>query len=242
MSEIHVINLDRSVERLEIFRRRNAHLKNVHRYPGIDGRTLNRDQLVEQNIITSDLDYTAGSLGCALSHVALWKEAVDRNEPMTVAEDDAIFSHHFESHMRSLLLNVRTDWDFILWSASLPCYAWLDALPGGTGARLQFFTGEVMTHIEEFQSAETEPALLRARHLLGLQCYSISPKGARALLDWCFPIRPMLVDFTGFGVRLNNTGIDCVTSGLMPSLKAYTCLPPLVITDDRAEDSVRVNT
>jgi glycosyl transferase family 25 len=242
IDHVHVINLDRSVDRLEAFRSRNRHIRNIYRFSAADGKSLDRDRLVQDKIIAPDLDYTAGSLGCAVSHVALWQEAVERREAITVAEDDAILSCHFEHHTNSLLSNVRADWDFILWSANLRCYAWLDALPGGIGARLQFFSGEVMTRVEEFQEAETEPALLRAHYLLGLICYSVSPNGARALLDWCLPIRPMVVDFAGFGLRLNNTGIDCITNGVMPSLKAYVCLPPLAISDERPEESVRINT
>ncbi|MBZ9822798.1 glycosyltransferase family 25 protein [Mesorhizobium sp. CA4] len=242
MDRVRVINLDRSLDRLAKFRTVNAHLKNVERFAGADGRSLDRGRLVEENIISQDLEYTAGSLGCAVSHIALWKEAVQRDQPITIAEDDAIFSRHFEVEMHSLVASVKADWDFILWSASLRCYAWLDALPGGTGARLEFFSGEVMGNIQNFQEAQTEPRLLRARYLLGLVCYSISPRGARALLDWCLPIRPMIVDFAGFGLRLSNTGIDCLMNGVMPSLKAYVCLPPLVISNEQPEESVRINT
>lgn len=242
IEEIYVINLDRSVARLADFRKLNSHLQNIRRFSGVDGKSVDRDQLTTDKIIAPNLDYAAGSLGCAISHVTLWREAVARHKVITVAEDDAIFSRQFERHTRLLLSNVRPDWDFILWSASLRCYAWLDALPGGTGARVEFFSGEVMTHIADFQEAETEPALLRAHHLLGTVCYSVSPRGARALLDWCLPIRPMIVDFVGFGLRLNNAGIDCIMNGVMPSLKAYACLPPLVISDERPEESVRINT
>lgn len=52
----------------------------------------------------------------------------------------------------------------------------------------------------------------------------------------------MVVDFNGFGLRLNNTGIDCIINGVMPSLKAYVCLPPLAISDETPESSVRINT
>ncbi|RWH69254.1 glycosyltransferase family 25 protein [Mesorhizobium sp.] len=242
MDRVHVINLDRSLDRLAKFRSVNAHLNNVERFAGADGRGLDRCRLVEENIVSEDLEYTAGSLGCAVSHVRLWKEAVQRDQAITIAEDDAIFSRHFEDEMRSLVGSVKADWDFILWSASLRCYAWLDALPGGTGARLEFFSGDVMSNIQIFQEAHTEPHLLRARHLLGLVCYSVSPRGAQALLDWCLPIRPMIVDFAGFGLRLNNTGIDCLMNGVMPSLKAYVCLPPLVISNEQPEQSVRINT
>ena len=242
MAEIYVINLNRSVGRLDKFRKLNSHLPEVRRFSGFDGKSIDRDKLIERGVIRSDLEYAPGSLGCAISHVTLWREAVGRHKVITVAEDDAIFSREFERHTNSLLSNIRGDWDFILWSASLRCYAWLDALPGGTGARLEFFPGEVMTHSADFQEAEIEPALFRAHYLLGTVCYSVSPRGARALLDWCLPIRPMIVDFAGFGLRLNNTGIDCIMAGVMPSLKAYVCLPPLVISDERPEQSVRINT
>ncbi|MDX8495157.1 glycosyltransferase family 25 protein [Mesorhizobium sp. VK22B] len=242
MAEIYVINLDRSVGRLEKFRKLNSHLPEVRRFSGFDGKSIDRNKLIEGGVIRSDLEYAPGSLGCAISHVTLWREAVGRHKMITVAEDDAIFSHDFQRHKSSLISNIPADWDFILWSASLRCYAWLDALPGGTGARLEFFPGEVMTRIADFQEAEIEPALLRAHYLLGTVCYSVSPRGARALLEWCLPIRPMIVDFAGFGLRLNNTGIDCIMAGVMPSLKAYACLPPLVISDERPEESVRINT
>jgi len=242
IDEIFVINLDRSVGRLDNFRKLNPHVRNIRRFSGVDGKSVDRDRLMSDQIIAPDLDYAAGSLGCAISHVTLWREAVGRHKVITVAEDDAIFSREFERHTSSLLSNIRGDWDFILWSASLRCYAWLNALPGGTGARLEFFPGEVMTHIADFQETEIEPTLLRAHYLLGTVCYSVSPRGARALLEWCLPIRPMIVDFAGFGLRLNNTGIDCIMAGVMPSLKAYVCLPPLVISDERPEESVRINT
>lgn len=217
-------------------------MQNIRRFSGIDGKSVDRERLVKDKIIAPNLEYTAGALGCAVSHVKLWKEAVTRHKVMTVAEDDAIFNCQFTRHASSLLANVRADWDFILWSASLRCYTWLDALPGGAGARLEFFSGDVMTNIPDFQEAEIEPALLRAHYLLGTVCYSVSPRGARALLDWCLPIRPMIVDFAGFGLRLNNAGIDCIMNGVMPSLRAYACLPPLVISNESPEDSVRINT
>ena len=37
IDEIHLINLDRSTERLERFRATNRHLRNIVRFPGVDG-------------------------------------------------------------------------------------------------------------------------------------------------------------------------------------------------------------
>lgn len=236
---IHLINLDRSSERLARFRQVNSHLTAVSRFPAVDGRGLDMDELTRTDVVTSGLNYTPNTIGCALSHIALWRKAVEERTWLTICEDDAIFSSSYEHHAARLLENVG-DWDFILWSGSMRCYTWLDVLPGGIGARLQFLEGPLFDNVLAFQEAPTQPALLPARYLLGLHCYSLSLRGARALLDHCLPLRPGVTDFAGFGLRLENTGIDCVMNGVLPSLNTYVCLPPLVI-DDLRVDSVRTS-
>ena len=47
---------------------------------------------MKEGTITKDLAYTPGALGCALSHVALWKKAVSQNKSITIFEDDIICS------------------------------------------------------------------------------------------------------------------------------------------------------
>jgi GR25 family glycosyltransferase involved in LPS biosynthesis len=90
-----LVNLDRSPDRLEQFLRVNRHLSGVERFPAVDGRIIDRDQLVAAEVMMPDLDYTPGAVGCALSHIALWKLAVIERQPITVAEDDAVFSYRF---------------------------------------------------------------------------------------------------------------------------------------------------
>lgn len=71
---IHVINLDRSPGRLAQFRNRNPHLRNIARFPAIDGQLANKEVLANEGIITDDCSYKAGTLGCAVSHVRLWQK------------------------------------------------------------------------------------------------------------------------------------------------------------------------
>jgi hypothetical protein len=80
---------------------------------------------------------------------------------------------------------------------------------------------------------------MRLRHAFGTGCYSVSPKGATALLAHCLPIQNALIEFPGFGIRNQNEGIDSVMAGVYPSLEAFICIPPLVLTDDRPENSIR---
>ena len=77
---IHLINLDRSTERLHRFQERNFHLPKIVRVPAVDGSALDREELIRAGVINRDLPYAAGTLGCAMSHLSLWKMAASQNQ------------------------------------------------------------------------------------------------------------------------------------------------------------------
>lgn len=199
--QIHVINLDRTPDRLAEFQRRNGHLRGVVRFRAVDGRSVNREKLTEDGVISADLQYTVGALGCAMSHVALWQLAVNENRPITIAEDDAIFAHRFDARSEALLLGLGADWDIVMWGFSFAQKLWVDAMPGVTRAQFEFYQGPLRENIGKYQALDAAPILLKLGHLFGIICYSVSPRGARALLDFCIPLRPGLIDFAGFGVK-----------------------------------------
>jgi GR25 family glycosyltransferase involved in LPS biosynthesis/glycosyltransferase involved in cell wall biosynthesis len=235
--QIHLINLDRSVERLAQFQKRNGHLRRLVRFPAVDGRSLDRSRLIDEGIIARDLQYSEGALGCAMSHIALWKVAVQEGRAITIAEDDGLFARHFETRSTALLAGVPADWDIVMWGFNFAQKVWVEALPGVTRMQSDFYQGPLRQNIENFQDLDTNPALLRLGHLFGTVCYSVSPKGARALLDFCLPLSTKLIDFPGFGVRIDNEGIDCAMNIAYPSLRAFVCVPPLVVTENRSEIS-----
>ncbi len=235
--EIRLINLDRSATRLSEFQKRNHHLRHVVRFPGVDGRLLDKEKLIEGGVITRDLDYSIGALGAAMSHTTLWKMAVEEKRAITVAEDDGIFARHFEARSMALLAGLPIDWDIVMWGFNFAQKVWVDALPRVSGMEMDFYQGQLRQNIANFQDLDTVPMLFKLGHLFGLVCYSVSPKGARALLDYCLPFRPTLIDFHGFGVRTDNEGVDCIMNGAYPLLKAYVSIPPLVVTENRTEES-----
>ena len=75
--EMHLINLERSVDRLEKFRHTNGHIKGVIRFPAVEGSSARREWGVGSGVFGNDLRYSEGAVGCALSHVALWKYAAE---------------------------------------------------------------------------------------------------------------------------------------------------------------------
>ena len=61
-----------------------------------------------------------------------------------------------------------------------------------------------------FQEQAVTPQAFRLRRALGIPCYSISPKGARALRAACLPLARIKVHFPGLDRHLPNFGIDVV--------------------------------
>jgi len=234
---IYLINLDRSTDRLAEFRRRNAHLLDVIRFPGIDGVTLDKEKLIESGMITRDLRYSTGALGCAISHLTLWRKAAEEERTITIAEDDAVFSHCFVSRSQVFLANLPRDWDFIQWGWNFDAFLWVDVIPQTLGAKFVFDQDQLRRNMEEFQNADTVPTAIRLLHSFGLLCYSITAKGARRLLAHCLPLDAKLIDFPGFGVRIENNSIDSAMSRVYPSIKAFVCIPPLAASENKREES-----
>ena len=65
-------------------------------FPAVDGRMLDKQKLIKEGLIAPDCDYKTGAVGCALSHVNLWKKAADENRIITVFEDDAVATYRFQ--------------------------------------------------------------------------------------------------------------------------------------------------
>lgn len=232
---IHLINLDSSNDRLAAFQKRNAHLRDVIRFPAFDGRLLDRDELVKQGVLMPDCDYTSGALGCALSHLSLWKKATTENRIVTVFEDDTVATYRFQEKAAQLISTLPEDWDFIQWGYVFdPLFVWVDF--GFSKANLRFydqlFSGKGKS---EFQSADFPPSAVRLAHSYGLQAYSVSPKGARSLLECCLPLRKRFISFPGTGIVDTDLGIDSVMSGAYGSMQAFICIPPLVLQDETFE-------
>jgi GR25 family glycosyltransferase involved in LPS biosynthesis len=231
LHEIHLINLDRSIDRLATFKDRNAHLKNILRFPAVNGALVNRDELVKSGIITDDLSYEPGALGCALSHIELWKKAASENRIVTIFEDDVICSLHFETESATFASALGEEWDFILWGYVFdPLYMWVDL--GFSKAKLEFYDRRVHRDYQKFQCENFSRSSMKLAHSFGTQAYSVSPKGARALLENCLPLRDRYIAFPGAGVVTKDVGIDVAMCGAYDTLQAFVCIPPLVIQDN----------
>ncbi|MFB9983930.1 glycosyltransferase family 25 protein [Mesorhizobium kowhaii] len=233
--QIHLINLDSSVERWRKYQDRNPHLAtNTIRVSAVDGASLDRSALqalVDDGVIAEDCGYLPGALGCALSHINLWKLAVAEKRPITIFEDDVYSSFDFLEESNRILSMAPANWDMVKWGFNFdPLFLWLDF--DFSKAKLEFYERKHKQVPAQFQSDNYSRSLIRLTHSFGAMAYSVTPRGAQVLLEKCLPLRRRLIPFPETGVVLEDESIDCAMSAAYDSMKAFVCMPPLVIHDD----------
>lgn len=121
-----VINLDRRPDRLQQFLERKAATlttMTVNRFSAIDGQVLSSHMSAKQLkhlFRNNDFGSNIGAMGCALSHLTLWKQLLNDNEHDTylILEDDVQFLDNFSNEKwldmyYELNLN-HSDWDSCL--------------------------------------------------------------------------------------------------------------------------------
>jgi glycosyl transferase family 25 len=227
--DIVVINLDRSPQKLAEFESANHGLITYERFPAIDGLGVAKDAFIANGTFHPDLNYTPGAIGCALSHIALWKRTVASNKPLTICEDDAHFNKDYTRFAGEAVAKLSGKFDLILWGwnfDSVLCFN----LWGISSCAAIFDATQMLGAIERFKTVTYTPTLYALQRAYGTVCYTLTPKGAALLLEKGLPLRPMDVYFPGLNKHMPNTGIDVVLSNLYPQILALVSFPPLVLT------------
>ena len=241
-----VINLDRSPERLARFLADNAMPGlAITRIAAVDGRTLDRDALIRAGLVAADLQHTNNVLGCSLSHVACWQLIAQGDRPTVVCEDDAVLRRDFVTLHRHLEPAIR-EADIVFWACNLDMHVAFE-IPGMGLATLMFDQSllDSETRIKAFQEQRSATVLYPLRRVWGTAAYTITPKGARRLLDLALPLRPGAGDVsypTGDGrlwhMHFTSWGIDMVI-GLVhvDEIKGMIAVPPVALGRNPKADS-----
>jgi len=239
---VHVINLDRSVDRLDEFRRWNAHVPDIERFAATDGATVDRQQLIKRKIIAEDLRYTDAALGCALSHLFFWEMASTKSAVTTVCEDDAILHGSFSDIAPRLVDTLPKDWDIVVWGWNFDSILSFDLIPGIAPCLATFDEERLRNMVKAFQSQPLSPQLFRLFRAFGTVCYSISAAGSRKLLERAVPLRNFTFDVEGIKTpAFPNVGIDVVMNEAYSNLSAFVSFPPLAVTkNDHAASTIRL--
>jgi GR25 family glycosyltransferase involved in LPS biosynthesis len=236
--EIYVVNLDRNAARLAAFCRVNAHvLSRVRRFSAVDGRALDRAGLVAAGIVEAGNCYAAGALGCAVSHLTLWDYAAREGRMLTVVEDDAVLARGFVAAGEAVVGALPADWDIVLWGWNFDSVLAVELIPGVLPASVFADEAALRRNVAGFQTAGVRAAPVRLLHAFGTLGYSVSAKGAAALLARVLPLHGRVVAFPGVGLRLLNVGIDVSMNEVFAGIQAFVSLPPLAVSENRKEVS-----
>lgn len=130
----YCINLNRRPERWSYMQQQLARLRlPALRFPAVDGRDLDVRGLAAAGLISAKampryelpdeqklfgVDLTDGGIGCALSHMQIWREIIeghkDGDGPFLVIEDDCEFLEGFsEAELWRRLAQVPGDWQIV---------------------------------------------------------------------------------------------------------------------------------
>jgi len=237
VESVHVINLDDDKERLVRFREVNSHLPIV-RQSAANGASLDSAQLRGQGYIGKNLSYDDSILGHALSHIRLWRRAVEGQTSITVAEDHTIFARDFMTSANAFLARLPHDWDIVTWGWNFRTFLWVE-MPEGVGVslcKLETRQDELRRNIDAFRTGHYTPTPIRLRHCFGPMAYTISADGAAKLLNCCLPLRDQLILFPGFDVVTENISIDAMMNSVYPAIRAYVSVPPLAVSAGSGQD------
>jgi glycosyl transferase family 25 len=238
-SQMFVINLDRSPERMQRFRQLNSHLPHITRFPAVDGRTVNRSTLIDQQIFAEPIFFKGGSVGNTMSNRELWKMAAGKSEYITIFEDDAIIHKDFAALAPALIAELPHDWDIALWGWNFDAPMSFDILRG-VPCLARFSQSDLRKQWKTLQTDTIRPALHQLHYSFGTVAYSLSPAGAKKLLARVFPVKPFLYRLPRHNVEIENLSIDCALASLYDGLNAYVCVPPLALTNnDHAASTVQ---
>lgn len=169
---VYIINLDGAADRLETAMREVARAGlQAQRFSAVDGRDA---ELVRGRTRAGDihpscaLACTPGVIGCALSHLDVWRLcAAKKHEATLVLEDDIQLAPAFHGQLQRALQSVPPDYDILLL--------------GHERADMQA-TGGIVT------SATRKPRRINEHIVIpplfyGTHCYVVSQQGASKLLS-----------------------------------------------------------
>lgn len=230
---VYYLNLERRADRNECFLRWNAPVADIQRVDAVDGRQLRVEDLVRDGVIQEPLkSYTAGSLGCALSHKKIWERSVAEHAVVTVAEDDAVMNRRFAEKAEGLLASLPPDWDIVLWGWNFDSILHVAIIEGMKRMVMRSDRRPLGERTCEFQEMDYDVRPLRLIAAFGTVCYSVSPKGAQQLLGLCFPLKNERIVVPGMRHALPNATIDVAMIKHYRTLKSYVSFPPLVWTEN----------
>lgn len=248
---IYVINLDRDVERWQRMQQvtRAADLPNVQRFSAINGKDMENDKFKEGTTWLGRQLQPVGVLGCAMSHMALWKKIVADKVPWAIILEDDVelvpnFREKLEHNLKQLLHNAptlsrlppsdkhaQTTIDVVLLGALGRVHPLgRDSLGSRLFSRL---LGGCQTPLLTATPGAAGGSVSRPMRPAGTHAYLVSRRGAQKLLQAC-PKARFHIDIDAWGQE----GVDVL---MFNPMLAYQSFDSSTLIDQSPGDALKRN-
>ena len=234
---IQVVSLRRTPERRARFSKLNPGI-HFEFFDAVDGKTVDRATFFNGTLAEPNLPYSAGAVGCALSHLALWEKSIKEQAVMTIVEDDVALRLDFETKSRELIAGLPANWDLIMWGWNFDAILSINSMPGISSTVIVFDQAMLRQTIGRFQRDLLEPHIFLLDKCFGTCAYSISPAGSLKFRRLCFPLRTEGVFFPFLNRIRPNDGIDIAMNRIYAATNSYVSFPPLAVTPNVNEESL----
>jgi GR25 family glycosyltransferase involved in LPS biosynthesis len=115
IDNVYLINMDKDTDRLEKVKK-ECDIVDIkfERFPGVKIADLSKnilDKYIPENIQKYG---TNGMIGCGLSHLFIWEDAIKKNyKNILVLEDDVYFTDDFKEYFINVIKEVPDDYDIL---------------------------------------------------------------------------------------------------------------------------------
>jgi glycosyl transferase family 25 len=230
--EAWVISLKRTPERLKRFHQINGlEASEVIVIEGVDGfcddALLRRSRRLP---VEAQQQWSQGSIGSALSHLACWQRCIQTDQAVIILEDDSVLAPNWRHHFNALIDNkLPHDWEFVLlgWN-----YDSVLRSRDDMGTEFISLFEPAYPDLDQIRRILGHPSRRVIHELLngfGLAGYAINPTGARELIEKLqeqdtSPIR------IGRGIpEVKSTTLDGALNSCYRQIKAFVVRHPLVM-------------
>ncbi|MBR8091674.1 glycosyltransferase family 25 protein [Burkholderia cenocepacia] len=233
---LRVISLQGERGQRDAFRANNPTLA-FEFVDAIDGRALSDDDIARSGLFAPALPYTRGAIGIAMTTHRLWTHIAAGSELVTIVEDDAIFRPDFDETAMQFLAAHAGRYDFVAWGYNFDSILRGAIFNSRTPVTMRFDEAALAHAVDDFRTDRGPVLVMELLEFYGICAYTISPAGARFLLDHCFPLRPETLFSHGLGRTLPNYGIDVAMNKFYGAMRSVAAFPPLAVTMNARETS-----
>lgn len=237
---IHVIHLPKAIRRKRTFLALNRiEGMRFEFVEGVDSNCLDFEELKRRRLTRPGTTFRTP--GCALTHRKLWLRSLETQTTLIVCEDDAVIRKDFSEQFSNCLTVLPAEWDILLLGYNFDSFLDVDIIPGIE--RLSgSFTNKRLTpsRLKLFQNSPYPVSVLPLRNAFGTPGYAVSPSGAKCLLGKVFPLRNLPVRLQYERRTMHAFSMDGLMNRLYGKMKAFACLPPLLVSPNVKDPKARI--